>query len=387
MSVGAPRTVLHVVGAMDRAGAQRRTVELMRRLDPDEFRLVFCALAGEPGACEDEIHALGGEVYHCRPGPSFPLTFIRLLRRLRPSVVHSSVPTSSGAVLGLARVAGVSRRVAHFHTGQDWRRTGPAGERLARVVDRGLIDVGATDLVAVCETAMRGLWRSEWRVDPRCRVIYDGLAVEPLGVAIAARRRALETAPAGVVAPITLVHIGRPGMNANRARAVDVLAALQARGVDGRLQIIGCQETGDTARLLALAARRGVRDRVALLGERDDIPRLLVAASLLLVTSHHESLPSAVLEACAVATPVLSCDLAGVGEISRLLPGITMLPLSAAEEIWADTARALTSLPPSLDDRRAALRHFVRSPFTIENWQRELTAVWSERVSAAPPAR
>ncbi len=234
---------------------------------------------------------------------------------------------------------------------------------------------------------MRGLWRSEWRVDPRCRVIYDGLAVEPLGVAIAARRRALETAPVGVVDPITLVHIGRPGMNANRARAVDVLAALQARGVDGRLQIIGCQETGDTARLLALAARRGVRDRVALLGERDDIPRLLVAASLLLVTSHHESLPSAVLEACAVATPVLSCDLAGVGEISRLLPGITMLPLSAAEEIWADTARALTSLPPSLDDRRAALRHFVRSPFTIENWQRELTAVWSERVSAAPPAR
>ncbi len=379
--------MLHVVGSMDRGGALLRTVELMRRLDPDEFRLVFCALAGEPGPLDDEIRSLGGDVYHCRPGPTFPLIFTRLMRRLRPSVVHVSVATSSGTVLALARVAGVPRRVAYFHTGEDRRRTGPAGERLARAVDRGLINAGATDLVAVCEAAMRGLWRSQWRVDPRCRVIYDGLAVEPFGVAIAARRRALETAPVGAVDPITLVHVGRPGMNENRVRAVEVLAALRTRGVDARLQIIGRHEAVETTQLLSLAARRDVRDRVALLGERDDIPRLLVAASLLLLTSQHESLPDAVLEACAVGTPVLSCDLAGVGEISRLLPGITMLPLSAAEEIWADSARALTSVPLSLDDRRAALRHFVRSPFTMENWQRELTAVWSERVAAALPAR
>jgi hypothetical protein len=101
-----------------------------------------------------------------------------------------------------------------------------------------------------------------------------------------------------------------------------------------------------------------------------------------LFTSCCESLPGVVLGACAVATPVLSAELACIGEISRLLPGITMLPLSATDEIWADTARTLTTVIPSLDDRRAALRRFVRSPFTIENWQRELTAVWSGPVSA-----
>ncbi|SBW22376.1 group 1 glycosyl transferase [Candidatus Protofrankia californiensis] len=174
-----------------------------------------------------------------------------------------------------------------------------------------------------------------------------------------------------------MVHIGRPEANKNRVRAIDVLVALCARGVDARLQIIGGQDTAETAELLARASAGGVRDRVEMLGERDDVPRLLVAASLLLLTSYYEGLPSVVLEACAVATPVLATDLPGVGEIARLLPGITLLPLSATDEIWADTARALTAVPPLLDDRRAALRHFVRSPFTIENWQRELTAVWS----------
>ncbi len=368
--------MLHVVDVMNRGGTERRTVELMRRLDPGEFRLVFCSLAAERGALDDEIRSLGGEVYYCRPGPTFPLAFFLLLRRLRPQVVHSSVSTLSGLVLVIARLAGVPRRVVHLRGSGD-RGVDSVRGRAELAAGRRLLDLGATDLVAVCEVAMRELWRLEWRVDPRCRVIYNGLEVEPFGVAIAARRRALETAPEGADTPIVMVHIGYPGVNKNRARGIDVLAALRTRGVDARLQIIGRQDAEENTRLLALAVRRGVRDHVEMLGERDDVPRLLAAASLLLLTSHHESLPSAVLEACAVATPVLSSDLPGVGEIARLLPGITMLPLSANDEIWADTVRALTFVPPSLDDRRGALRHFVRSPFTIETWQRQLTAVWS----------
>ncbi|WP_239405040.1 glycosyltransferase [Frankia sp. Cj3] len=386
MSAARPRTVLHVVDTVNRSGLLPRTVELMSRLDPSEFRLVFCALAGGPGAFDHEIRSLGGQVYHCRLGPSFPRAFFLLLRQLRPSVVHSWARTSTGTVLGLARMARVRRRVAHLHDSLGGRGSGPV-TWLGRAVDRGLIDAGATDLLAVSETTIRRFWCSQWRADPRCRVIYDGLAVEPFGVAIAARRRALEAAPAGVDIPITMLHTGRLATNdTGRLRPVEILAALSARGADARLRLVGPQEPAETAALLAAAVRHDVRDRVELLGERDDIPRLLVAASLLLVTSDRESLPSAVPAACAVGTPVLSADLAGVGEISRLLPGITMLPLSAADGLWADAARALTDVPPSLDDRRAALRHFVRSPFTIENWQRELTAIWSGSLSTALPA-
>ncbi len=394
---GQPRTVMHLVGEMNRGGAELRTVELMRRLDPNEFRLVFCSLSGRLGALDDEIRSLGGEVYYCRLGPAFPLTFYLLLRRLRPQVVHAYASNSTGFVFGIARMAGVPRRVAHFRNsaGRPGDSTGwpgdtagrpdggihrhgrNMGELLRREVGRVALDANATDLLAVCEAVMRELWRPEWRVDPRCRVIYNGLEVEPFGVAIAARRRALESTPEGADLPVVMAHIGRPEANKNRARAIDVLVALCARGVDARLQIIGRQGAAETAELLARAAAGGVRDRVEMLGERNDVPRLLVAASLLLLTSYYEGLPSVVLEACAVATPVLATDLPGIGEIARLLPGITLLPLSATNEIWADTARALTAVPPLLDDRRAALRHFVRSPFTLENWQRELTAVWS----------
>jgi glycosyltransferase involved in cell wall biosynthesis len=377
-----PITVLHVLDRMDRSGAELRAVALLRRLDPQEFRLVFCVTSGLPGALDTEIRSLGSEVYYCRAGWRFPRAFRRLLRRLGPDVVHAEVGVFSGAVLAVARLARVPRRVAHFRCA-----AGPCPDtptaRVGSVLGRGLIGACATDVLAVSESAMRGMWRDDWRLDPRCRVVYNGVELEPFGVAIAAQRRQFDIVGDDAGERVTLLHIARPDPVKNRARAIDILAALRARGVDARLRIVGRQAPDETAALTEQARRRGVTAAVEFTGERLDIPKMLVSGSLLLVTSRQEGLPSVVLEACAVGTPVLAADLPGIGEIARLLPGVTTLPLGAPDEVWADTARALTAVPPTLDERREAMRRLRRSLFTIENWARDITAVWSRQ---RPPA-
>jgi glycosyltransferase involved in cell wall biosynthesis len=372
---------------MDRCGAGLRAVALLRRLDPGEIRLVFCVTSGLPGALDTDIRTLGSEVYYRRAGWRFPLAFLRLLRRLRPDVVHAGVGPFSGTVLAVARLARVPGRVAHFHCG-----AGPCpGTRLDRggsVLGRALVDACATDLLAASESAMRGMWRNDWRIDPRCRVVYNGVELEPFGVAIAAQHRRYDTFGDDVGEQVTLLHIAaRPDPVKNRARAVDILAALRDCGVDARLRIVGRRTLDETAALTEQARRRGVSAAVELTGERLDIPKLLVAGSLLLVTSRHEWLPSVVLEACAVGTPVLAADLPGIGEIARLLPGVTTLPLGTPDNAWADIARALTAVPPTLDERREAMRRLRRSPFTIENWERDITAVWSEQRPRRPADR
>ncbi|CUU53770.1 Glycosyltransferase involved in cell wall bisynthesis [Parafrankia irregularis] len=376
-----PVTVLEVLPRMDLAGETIRAVNLLRRLDPAEFRLLFCVTSGAPGSLDEEIRSLGGEVYYCRADPSFPFAFHRLLRRVRPDIVHSGVATFSGVVLTVARAAGVRRRVAHFFTSTDRRGDSVRG-RFQRALGRVLLDAFATDLIAVSEAAMRGLWRESWRLDPRCRVIYNGVELEPFGVAIAGQRpmpSLPELDELGDVAPppLTVLHIARPDPVKNRSRAIEIVAAMCTRGLDVRLRFVGRQSPEETERLMTLAGGLGVSDRVEFLGERGDVPKLLVNSSLLLVTSLHEGLPSVVLEACAVGTPVLSSDLPGVAEIARVLPGITMLPLGTPNEIWASTAADLAVVPPTLDERREAMRRLRRSPFTMENWQRDITAVWS----------
>ncbi|TCJ38772.1 glycosyltransferase family 1 protein [Parafrankia sp. BMG5.11] len=376
-----PVTVLEVLPRMDRAGEVIRAVNLLRRLDPQEYRLLFCVTSGAPGSLDDEIRALGGEVHYCRADLRFPLAFYRLLRSVRPDVVHSGVATFSGVVLAVARAAGVPRRVAHFFSGADQSGESLRG-RLQRMVGRVLLDAFATDLLAASEAAMRGRWRETWRLDPRCRVIYNGVELEPFGVAIAGQRPMpdlpeLDEFGEAMTPQLTVLHVARPDPVKNRARAIEIVAAMCARGLDVRLRIVGRQTEDETERLMTLARGLGVSDRVEFIGERLDIPKLLVTSSLLLVTSLREGLPSVVLEACAVGTPVLSSDLPGVGEIARVLPGITMLPLGTPNEIWANTAADLAVVPPTMDERREAMRRLRRSPFTMENWQRDITAVWS----------
>ncbi|ETA00710.1 glycosyltransferase [Frankia sp. CcI6] len=374
-----PITVLKVLNRMERSGIHPGAVNLLRRLDQDEFRLLFAVTSGAAGAFDGEIRALGGEVYHCRADWRFPWSFLRLLRQVRPDVVQAEVVQAdvtilSGVVLALARLGGVRRRVAYLADAPD-RHGDSLGGRVRRIVGRLLLDRFATHLVAVSEAVMRGLWRENWRLDSRCRVIYHGVELEPVGVAIAARRRAEELAEDDQDL-VTIVHVACPDSAKSRDRAVEILAALRGRSVNARLLFVGRQDAAETARLVALASRRGVADHVEFIGEVLEIPRLLVAASLLLVTSRHEGLTGIVLEACAVGTPVLCADLPGVDEIARLLPGVTILPLRISDAVWADTAEMLTAVPPTIDQRREAMRLLRRSPFTMEHWQRDITAVW-----------
>src|SRR5436190_1275673 len=84
-----PINILHLFGRMDRGGAEMRTLELMRHVDRDRFRLEFCALSGEAGDLDEEIRSLGGRVHLLRLGASFGWKFRRLLRERRFDVVQS----------------------------------------------------------------------------------------------------------------------------------------------------------------------------------------------------------------------------------------------------------------------------------------------------------
>jgi glycosyltransferase involved in cell wall biosynthesis len=73
----------------------------------------------------------------------------------------------------------------------------------------------------------------------------------------------------------------------------------------------------ERARLTALAAERGLGDRMRFLGERQDIPRLLGALDVFVLPSLSEGLSNAVLEAMAAGRPVVATDVGGNAELVR----------------------------------------------------------------------
>jgi len=373
--VARPLRVLHVFAGMERGGAELRTLDVIRNIERDRFQFNFCAVYGRPGSLDDEIRSLGGEVHLVPLGVSFPWAFCRLLRKGRYQIVHSHVHLFSGFILRLAAQEGVPVRIAHFRSMHDGQR-----DNLRRLVQRRLMRywIGryATDILAVAEGAMACAWRPDWQSDPRCRVVYSGLDLsgfpesrDPQGV-----REEFRLPPDCRL----LIHVGRMSEAKNHPRLVAVFADLSRLDPSARLLLVGRDANEIGRRVRTQVTEAGLAGRVAFAGERDDVPRLLAAADLMLFPSVREGLPGAVLESCAVGTPVLASDLPGIQEVAARLPNVHCLALASPDSEWADAACGLLAQGGPAKDRRHARQAFADSVFTVQRSAQTHREIWEK---------
>lgn len=360
---------------MNRGGAELRTFEVSRAVDPRRFCVDFCALSGLPGELDEAIAASGGKVHLGSLTPSFPLRFPNLLRRENYHVVHSHVHYFSGAILRLAARAGVPVRIAHFRSTSDGRENSWV-RRAQRHVLRNWIDRYATRILAVSQAAMASAWGTAWQADDRCMVVYNGLNPEPFW---ASYRRDEVLAEFGWPCESRLwLHVGNLREAKNHAKLFSVFARLAAADARARLLLVGQADTPLGTFLRRRIDALGIRDKILMCGIRSDVPRLLSAAHGMIFPSLREGLPGAVLEACAAGVPVLASDLPGIMEIARHFPLVECLSCSASDEQWAMRAQLLAERrlrnPLAAETARVA---FTRSPFGIQTCATSLGRIWA----------
>jgi glycosyltransferase involved in cell wall biosynthesis len=366
---GAPLRVLHVFGRLHRGGAELRTLELAESFGGQRVRSDFLVLSGLDGALDERVRAAGGEVIKCRLTTSFPVRLLRLLRQRRYDVVHSHVHYFSGVVLAIARLAGTPGRVAHFRTAVVNDRQDTLLRRTQLRVCRRLVDLTATDVLAVGEGAMFEAWGPDWRSDPRCRVVYNGVAPE--------RLRAVQVKKPA--APV-IINVASVQPLKNQLRLIGVLRLCLRELPDVTLQVLG-REIGEYGSEIRRAARdAGLSDRVSLIGEVDDPMPWIAASSLMILPSLWEGLPGAALEACALGVPVLATDLPGTRELSRHFPGVSLMSLAENDHAWASAAvRIIREESTPVSHPNASL---ADSPFTLARSREMHYEVW-RRVRAS----
>jgi glycosyltransferase involved in cell wall biosynthesis len=374
-----PIRVLNVLARMQPGGAETRLVEIMGRLRPREFRVDVCAHSGQAGALDAAVRGCGGDVIPLRLDARFPGRFVGLLRRGRYHVVHSHVLHTSGAILALAAVAGVPKRIAHFRVTTDGRRS-TLRRRAYRRAMCELIDRYATDIVGCGEGAMDAVWRAGWRTDPRCRIIYNTVDLTRFEqMADRDRMRSDLGIPTGAE---VFIHLGReaPDDQKNHRRLLNIFAELRKAVASAWLVLAGAG-TDDAAGETAGAVRDlGLQDRVVALGVRNDVPRLLKSADALLLPSRWEGLPGAVLEACAAGVPVLASDLPGVREIAARLSLVRYLPLTASDAEWAKAAACLPAEAKRLALKETSADAFRASVFHVDRAVEAYRTLWGRPV-------
>jgi glycosyltransferase involved in cell wall biosynthesis len=342
---------------MNRGGAEMRTLELFRCLDPDCHRFEFCTLSREPGELDDEIVRLGGKVHRLELNFAFPRQFVKLLSENNFSAVHSHVHYFSGFLLRLAARAGIPQRIAHFRSTADGK--GASLWRTARnFVLKHWIDKYATDILGVSCAALDGAFGRGWRADPRCKVIYNGIDCSSGG----------QPDPKGVrnefglpIGATLLIHVGRMTAEKNHERLIRIFSAFLGHVPNSYLLLVGQLKEPTNSRIEKLLRDFEVSGRVVAAGCRGDVRRLLLAADLMVAPSLREGLPGAVLEAVAAGTPVLASDIPPMVEVAEYLP-IKTMSLLESDETWATAA---VELCEDKALRTRLLDAFSESPFTM----------------------
>jgi glycosyltransferase involved in cell wall biosynthesis len=328
-----PCRVLHVLGRMQRGGAELRTLEVLRQLAPHGITGDVLALSGEVGELDGEIARLGGLVIPLKRGTGF-------LRRLRGvmtaggySAVHSHVHHYSGVLLRAARKAGIPVRVAQFHSLDDGRGRG-LPRRLYHWWMRRLIAEHATSILGVSRSVLAANWPGH-ATDDRCRVIYNG--IDDAAFARARPRDEVRAEILGVdhASCRVIIHVG----NLTPPKNHDLLLATfeeVARGHgDVHLVLVGRGDAVAEEQLRKRIASSAYAQRLHFLGGRDDVPSLLLAADAFLFPSLREGLPGALVEACAAGLPCLASDIGPCREVAEGIPLVRLQDKTASPERWA----------------------------------------------------
>lgn len=91
-----------------------------------------------------------------------------------------------------------------------------------------------------------------------------------------------------------------------------------------KLHFLWAGDGPSRASLATAAAAAGVADRVHFIGQQEDVPALLDASDIFVLTSHHEGMPLSIMEAMAKGLPVAATAVSGIpeelGDTGRLLP-------------------------------------------------------------------
>ncbi|MBI4748166.1 MAG: glycosyltransferase [Acidobacteria bacterium] len=374
-----PIRILHVFGQMNRGGAEMRTVELLKSLNPSEFEFHFATLSGLPGDLDEEISSLGGVVHPIRLSAQFPLQFYRLMKAVQCQVVHSHVHYFSGAVLFIARLARVPIRIAHFRSVSDGRIP-TLSRRIQTAVMSWLIDCFATNILAVCQGAMDASWK-QWQSDNRCEVVYNGLDTSrfqgPSDRQGVCREFGLDPE-----SPF-FIHVGRMDPAKNHVRLMTIFHQVLHRLPAARLVLVGRTTPDIQLQVNQLAETLGIADRLVFAGVRTDVPRLLKAADLMIFPSRWEGLPGAVLEACVAGTPVVASNLPGVKEIASEIGLVWEVSLDESDAQWADRVMDLFYQSQSTRSRVASMTKFEQSHFSISACLQELYTIWRGGITHA----
>lgn len=376
-------SVTHVITSLDVGGAEMMLYKLLATLDPRRVRSTVISLA-DIGPIGRRIQDLGIEVHAAGmrngrlPSPAALLRIARLLRRTRPDVVQTWMYHADLIGSSVARLSGRTPIVWNIQA------TDPAS-RSAWMALRAcaLMSSRVPAAIVSCSEASRVIHARRGYDDRRFIVIPNGADLEQFRPDEKARADIRAELGVGESTPLVGL-IARFHPMKDHQTFVRAAALVHRSRPDAQFVLCGKDVQWSNSALTAWVDEAGLRDRVHLLGLRDDVARICAALDVATLTSSYgEGFPNMIGEAMAAGTPCVVTDVGDSGAIAGDTGRVA--PIGDAAAI-ADGIIDLLSLDnTSRHALRLRARQRIEENFSLASAVRQYDALYARLASSRSP--
>lgn len=372
-----PIRILHIVGTMNRGGAETLLMELYRHIDRNkvQFDFLIYNYSGKPGAFDEEILSLGGKIFETKQRfYRNPFAFIHELKEFFKThseyrIVHSHQYAMSGYMLWAAKKTSQPVTIAHSHIAfpiTDFLR------KCADNIGKKLLKNYADFYFGCSEDAVVELFGKQTD-NKTCFVIKNAINVEKFAFSTKTRNHWRQTLNAN---DDTLIigNVARFNHQKNHTHIIKTFAKLNEIKNNSLLLLIG--DGTLRPQIEDLAKKLSVYEKVHFLGVRSNVQEIINAFDIFLMPSHYEGLGIVLIEAqanglpCVISEDVIPAEAdAGAGLITRV-------SLAESPKKWAEACLNAGNRKPSEEIKPAiinsgydidAVANWLQN-FYIEHW-------------------
>jgi glycosyltransferase involved in cell wall biosynthesis len=333
-----PIRVLHVFRILNRGGAETLVMNIYRNIDRSKVQFDFLVQHPDVGDYEEEIKDLGGRIfrlpYLTKIGPfRYKRKLFDFFKNTNYSIVHSHMNEMSRIILGQAKIANVSIRIAHSH---NYFPKYSFFEGVFRNYLKSDITKVITHQFGCSSDALNWLFGEN---NFNSKVILNGACLDDFSQTTIKKTAREDNR-------IVIGHIGSFSIQKNHKFIVEIFKEINNRIPESELILIG--DGSLRSQIEQDVVNMKLEKSVNFLGVRSDIPQLLSRMDLFLMPSFHEGLPLTLIEAQAAGLNCLITD-SITEEVDVGCNLIHRLGLKNMADQWADKAIELTSNTERID--------------------------------------
>lgn len=346
-----PIRVLHVIGIMNRGGAETMIMNLYRHIDRSKVQFDFVENSREPAAFDEEILSLGGRIYRC---PHYNgknhFTYVKWWNdffKAHPKeypIVHGHLGSTASIYLSVAKKYG-AYAIAHSHSsGTDHS----LHAKLYQIMSYNTRNV-ADYFFACSEVAGKDRFGSKVTSGSHYAVLNNAIDVNRFSYNPSVRNAVRDELGIGQI-QLVVGHIGRYTKEKNHEFILKIFSELKKMDSNARLLMVGDGKL--RTHIMQMAEQASLSSDVIFTGVRSDVERLVQAMDVFVLPSLYEGLPVTMVEAQAAGLPCIISD--KVPPECILTEGLVdIMTLSASPEAWAEKILAKRAIPRT--DRRAEI--------------------------------